>query len=409
MAVILALVISLIAVGGLSCGDDEEEATPTPTATEEATATPTPTKSTYKVGAVFAVTGNNAPLGTPEKQTVEMMVAGINARGGVNGHPLEVIIYDTETDSTKAVTLTNKLIEQDNVLAIIGPTGSGQSLAIKETITTAKIPLVSCAASHLIVTPIDESYWVFKTPQSDVLAVQEIYEYLQGQGIAKIAILTDTGGFGAAGKNVLENEAPDYGLTIVSGQTFGTSDTDMSSQITQIGGTDAEAIVCWGTNPGPAIIAKNLADDPDINIPLFQSHGIANKKFIELGGEAVNGVIFPAGKLLIVDELPNDDPQKEMLTLYKGGFEALYGEGTANTFGGHAFDALSMVVMALEAMDEDLGTVDARAWIRDYVEGITDFAGTGGVFNMSTEEHNGLTKGAFVTIKIVDGEWTWLQ
>lgn len=398
---VLTLIVALLATFSLGC-DDEEEGTPTPTG---AVATPTETpKAPYKVGAVFAVTGFNSPLGTPEKQTVEMLVDQINDAGGIDGHPLEVIVYDTETDSTKAVTMVNRLIEQDGVVAIIGPTGSGQSMAIRETVTTAEIPLVSCAASYLIVTPVEDSYWIFKTPQNDVLAVQAIYELLQQQGISKIATISDTGGFGAAGKAVLDAEAASFGITIVSSQTFSTADTDMSAQITQIGGTDAEAIVCWGTNPGPAIIAKNLADDPDVNLPLFNSHGIANKKFIELGQDAVNGVIFPAGKLLIADQLADDDPQKDLLLDYIADFEALYGEGTANTFGGHAYDSLMMVVEALDAVGPD------KAAIRDYIEtSITDWPGTGGVFNMSATEHNGLTKGAFVLIEIVDGEWTWLQ
>jgi branched-chain amino acid transport system substrate-binding protein len=382
-SMILAMVVALTAVGVTGCSSEKEP---------------------YKVGALFAETGNNAPLGVPEQQTVEMLVDQINAAGGIDGHPLEVTVYDTETDSTKAVNLANRLIDTDGVLAIIGPTGSGQSLAIKETVTTAEIPLVSCAASYLIVSPVEESYWVFKTPQSDVLAVQAIYDYLDTQGITKIATITDTSGYGAGGKAVLESEAPSHGITIVSSQTFGTSDTDMSAQITQIGGTDAEAIVCWGTNPGPAIIAKNLADDPNVNLPLFESHGIANMKFIELGGDAVNGVIFPAGKLLVADQLPDSDPQKTLLLQYKADFESLYGEGTANTFGGHAYDALMMVVQALDQVGPD------KAAIRDYIENdITDWPGTGGVFNMSPTDHNGLTEGAFVLIKIVDGKWTWLH
>jgi branched-chain amino acid transport system substrate-binding protein len=382
-SVLLVLVVTLIAVGVTGCSSEKEP---------------------YKVGALFAVTGNNSPLGEPEQQTVEMLVDQINEAGGIDGHPLEVVVYDTESDTTKCVTLANRLIDQDGVVAIIGPTSSGESLAIKETVTTAEIPLISCAASYLIVSPVEESYWVFKTPQSDVLAVQAIYDYLDTQGITKIATITDTSGYGAGGKAVLEEEAPSHGITIVSSQTFGVADTDMSAQITQIGGTDAQAIVCWGTNPGPAIIAKNLADDPNVNLPLFESHGIANKEFITLGGDAVNGVIFPAGKLLIADQLPDSDPQKTLLLQYKSDFESLYGEGTANTFGGHAYDALMMVVQALDEVGPD------KAAIRDYIENdITDWPGTGGVFNMSPTDHNGLTKGAFVLIKIVDGEWTWLQ
>jgi branched-chain amino acid transport system substrate-binding protein len=145
-----------------------------------------------------------------------------------------------------------------------------------------------------------------------------------------------------------------------------------------------------------------------MGIPLYCSHGIANQDFIDAAGDAANGVIFPAGKLLIADLVPADDPQKEVLTNYIADYEAL-GEGTFSTFGGHAWDALSMVVIALEEMDDGLDTADARAAIRDGLEGITDFAGTGGIFTMSPTNHLGMAPGSLAMIEIVDGEWTWLK
>jgi branched-chain amino acid transport system substrate-binding protein len=359
-------------------------------------------KEAYKVGAVFAVSGFNAPLGTPEKQTVEMMVQQINAAGGIDGHPLEVTIYDTESDTTKCVTLVNSLIE-DGVVAIIGPSSTGESMALIDVVTGAEIPLVSCAAGVTIVTPVQDREWVFKTPQSDLLAVRELFKYIeQVKGFTKIAIISDTGGFGKGGKAILEAQAASYGLEIVANEDFDTTQADMTAELASIKGSTAEAIVCWGTNPGPALIAQSRKA-LNMTIPLYCSHGIANMKFIELGGDAVNGVIFPAGKLLVAGQLLDSDPQKDVLVEYKADFEAKYGAGTANTFGGHAYDALSMVVMALDKVGPD------KAKIRDYIESITDFPGTGGVFNMSVEDHNGLVEGCFVMIEIVNGEWTWLQ
>lgn len=381
----LALALLVLTIGsGLSCSSSGD-------------------KEAYKVGAVFATTGFNSPLGTPEKQTVEMMVEKINVEGGINGHPLELTIYDTTSDTTECVKLVKRLIEQDKVVAIIGPSSSGESLALIDTVTKAEIPLVSCGASSKIVQPVAERYWVFKTPQSDVLAVNKISEYLNKQGITKIALLSDSGGFGSTGRDVLVEALPKAGLTIVADEKFDTQDTDMTTQLTKINGTETEAIICWGTNPGPALIAKNMKQ---LNMAqlLINSHGIANKKFIELGGDATNDVIFPAGKLLVADQLPDSDPQKELLLNYKVDYEDKYGAGTANTFGGHAYDALTLVVAALEEVGPD------KAKIRDYIENnIKDFPGTGGVFNMSPAEHNGLGKGAFVMIEIVAGEWTWLK
>jgi branched-chain amino acid transport system substrate-binding protein len=390
-ALMVALIVAVVAVGAIGCAT-QERASPT--------ATP---KEAYKVGAVFAVTGFNAPLGTPEQQTVDMLVEQINAAGGVNGHPLDVIVYDTKSDTTECVTLVKRLLDQDKVVAVIGPSSTGESLALLDTIKGANTTLVSCAASATIVQPVNERYWVFKTPQSDILAIQEIMGYLHTLGIDKVGLITDAAGFGKTGRDALVVELPKGNITIVGDEKFGTQDTDMTVQLTKIKGTDAEAVICWGTNPGPAIVAKNMKD-LNMTIPLIQSHGIANMRFIELAGAAANGVVFPAGKLLVAEQLPATDPQRELLIKYKQDFEAAYGNGTANTFGGHAYDALMMVVGALNSAGPD------KAKIRDYIEkNIVNWPGTGGVFNMSPQEHNGLGPGAFVMIKIVDGKWTWLK
>jgi len=397
-AVVLFLVVALLALGGIGCSTKEEGG-----------ATPTPALTPYKVGAIFANSGNNQPLGDPEVKTVLMMEKQINDAGGINGHPLDLIWYDTTSDTATAATRANTLIEQ-GVVAIIGPTGTGESLAVKSIANDAKIPLISCAAGSTIVQPVGNYTWVFNTPQLDYIAIERLYTYLQEGNITKIALLTATDGFGKAGRTWLVNqtELDKYGLTIVPNgdQTYGISDPDMQTQLLKIGGTEAQAIICWGTNPGPAVIARNMKT-LGMTIPLLCSHGIAFKSFIDTAGSAANGVVFCAGKLPIVDQLPATDPQKALLEKYKTDFEAVYGVGSANTFGGHACDALNMVVDALKAVGPD------KAKIRDYIENnIVNWPGTGGVYTMSPQNHNGLPtdpKQAMILVKIVDGKWTWLQ
>ena len=365
-------------------------------------------KEAYVVGAIFATSGPASDLGVPEERTVKMMVEEINDNGGVNGHPLEVIIYNDESLSEKALTLTNTLIETDEVLAIIGPTTSGSSTAIIDAVTTAEVPLISCAASIDIVTPVTERYWVFKTPQTDVQAIQEIYSYLEDEGISEVAIITATSGYGVSGRKYLLEEKDDYGISIVDDQNFDEGDTNMQSQLTHIDGTSAEAVICWATNKESAIVAQDM-QTLGMTIPLLCSHGVANKAFIEQAGDAAEGVVLPAGKLLVVDEVPETDPQHDVLTQYRDDYEALYGEGSVNTFGGHAYDALSMVVMALEELDDDMDLATAREKIRDEIEGITNFPGTGGVFTMSPTDHLGMAPGSLTMIKVEDGDWAKLE
>ena len=393
-SVMLLMVVALVAVSA-NCSSTEEEVV------------------TYKVGALFSTTGGASNLGVPEENTVKMVVDQINDAGGINGHPLEVIIYNDETNTEKCVTLATKLIEEE-VLAIIGPTTSGNSLGIIETITTAEIPLVSCAANIGIVEPVGERYWIFKTPQTDKEAIAEIYTYLESMNISDIAIITNTSGFGATGRGILMDDADDYGITIVDDQKYNEGDTSMQSQLTHIGGTDAEAVVSWDTDKGSAIVALDM-QTLQMEMPLLCSHGIANMAFINAAGDAANGVIFPAGKLLIVDDIPASDPQKDVLTQYRDDYEAIYGNGTINTFGGHAWDALQMVVMALEELtvadpyESADSLADARAEVRDSIEQITDFVGISGIFDMSANNHLGMQPGSLALIEIVDGEWTWSQ
>jgi branched-chain amino acid transport system substrate-binding protein len=399
-AVVLILAVALLALGGISCSSGGEGATPTP-------------KAAYKVGALFSTTGGGKNLGQPEIDTVNMMVEQINAAGGINGHPLEVVFYDTQTDTARCVTLATKLIEQDNVLAIIGPTTSGESLGIIDTVTTAKVPLISCAANIGIVTPVADRYWVFKTPQADKEVADEVLRYMQGQNITKVAIITNTSSFGAGGRTVLQSDTGSYGMTIVDDQTYSTGDTIMESQLTHIKGTDAQAVICWDTDQQAAIVAQEMKT-LQMTIPLYCSHGIANSQFIDEAGAAANGVVFCAGKLLVVDKVPATDPQYAALTQYAAdytAYEAKQGNPNAlpSTFGGHAYDALSMVVMALKNMPEGLDLAAARQAVRDGIEQITDFAGISGVFTMSQTNHLGMQPGSLAMIKIVDGKWTWLQ
>ncbi len=364
-------------------------------------APPELTGEPYVIGGIFSVTGRASFLGEPEKKSMELYAEIINSEGGINGHPVEVVIYDDEGDATNSVTLVKKLIEKDNVLAIIGPSLSGNTLSIIPVIEEKEVPLVSCAASVKITQPIKK--WVFKTPQTDVMAVEKIYEYLIANNIKKIAIITVANGFGNSGKEQLQLLAPGMDIVIVAEESFGPEDTDMTSQLTVIKGTDAEAIICWGTNPGPAIVAKNIVQ-LDIKIPLFQSHGVASPKFIDIAGDAANGIILPSGKILVAKELSKSDPQRKVLLNYKKLYEDAFEGSNVSSFGGHAWDAMAMVTEALKVSGTD------RALLRDEIEKTTDYIGIHGIFNMSPEDHNGLNKEtAFVLLKIEDGKWVIIE
>jgi len=360
-------------------------------------------KAPYKIGCIFAVTGPASSLGEPEKNTIEMLVDEINAKGGINGHPIKAIIYDTEGDETKALAKVKRLINNDQVLAIIGPTRSGTSLAIIDYVSKAQVPMISCAASWKIVRDPKTGKarkWIFKTPQSDSLAVEKIYEYLTKKGIKKVAIMTVSNGFGDSGREQLKKLAPKYGIKVVADERFGQDDIDMTAQLTRINGTDAQAVIVWAVQKAPAIVTKNMRQ-LGMKQLLVMSHGVASKKFIQLAGKDAEGIILPAGRLIVAEQLPDTDPQKKVLLDYKKKYEAKY--GPVSTFGGHAYDALMMLVKALEKAGAD------RAKIRDELERIKGFIGTDGIYNMSPNDHEGLTKDAFVMVRIKNGDWELIK
>ena len=355
-------------------------------------------KEPYKVGAVFSVTGRASFLGEPEKKTVDMIAEAINKVGGINGHRLELVLYDDESDETKCVLAVKRLIKKDKVPVIIGPSLSGNTLAVVKVVNDAKVPLVSCAASNKIVTPVVDRKWVFKVPQSDTHAVEKIYDYLLKNGIKKIAIMSVSTGFGASGREELLRLAPEVGIEIVADERYGPKDTDITAQLTRIRGTDAQAIVNWSVGPTQVLAVKNWHDLGMTNIPFYQSHGFGSRKNIELAGGAAEGVFCPLGRVNIPDLIPADNPQKKVIELYNKAYQEKYHE-PLSSFGGHGWDALNLVIDALRAVGPD------SAKIRDYIENRTNFIGQHGVFNFSPTDHNGLTKEAFEMVVVKNGDW----
>ena len=357
-------------------------------------------KAPYKIGGVFSITGPNSFLGEPERNSMQLLAEQINAKGGINGRPLELVIYDDEGDEGKAVLNANKLIEKDKVLAIVGPSLTGTTMAVIPIVEKAEVPLISCAAGVKITTPVKK--WVFKTPQTDVMAVAKLYEFMKRQGIRKIAVLSVSNAFGDSGREQLLEQAAGAGLQVVGDEKFGANDADMTPQLTKMRGLNPEAIVCWGTNPGPAVVAKNM-QQLGLKIPLYQSHGIASKKFIELAGPAGDGIILPTGKILVAKSLPDNDPQKPVLLKYISDYEAKY-KSAISGFGGYAWEGLDMIVLALQKAGAD------RAKIRDEIEKINGYVGISGIFRLSPQDHNGLSKDeAFVMVRIVNGDWQILM
>ncbi len=363
-------------------------------------ASPVLAADTIKVGALLAITGPASFLGAPEAKTLEMMVEDINKKGGIKGKKIELIVKDTGASPEKAFSFAKQLIDEDKVLAIIGPSTSGETMKIKNVAEEGKTILLSCSAAEVIVNPVAK--YVFKTPQKDSDAVIKIFNQMKKMKISKVAVLSSNTGFGKAGKEQIEKLAPEHGIQIVANEVYDKAATDLTAEVTKVKASGAQAILNWSIEPAQAIVIKN-ARQIGFKGQIFQSHGFGNFKYVEAAGPAAEGVIFPAGRLLVAGELPKTNPQKKVLMDYKKEYETKFKED-ASTFGGHGYDAMLILTKAIEKA----GSTDREA-VRNAIEDLKGVVGTAGIFNFSPQDHNGLTIDSFEMLTVKKGKFAVLH
>ena len=350
-----------------------------------------------RIGAIFAVTGPAANLGLPESRTLQMLVDEANSSGGILGRKIELIVKDSQGNTEKAVSFAKQLVEESQVLAIIGPTTSGESMALKGYADQNEQILISCAAAATIVNPVAK--WVFKTPQMDSFAAQAIFTTMKKLGISRIGVVVSNTGFGQGGKAQLEKLAPQNGLTVAITEVYDSTATDLTAVLAKVKAQNVQAVVNWSVEPAQSLVPKNMKQ-MGFDVPLFQSHGFGNIAFVTAAGKAADGIIFPAGRLLVADVLPASHPQKQVLSAYKKAYETKFLEDVS-TFGGHAYDAFLILT---EGIRKAGGTDKFK--VRDAIEGLKGVVGTAGVFNFSPEDHNGLTMDSFEMLTVKNGQFT---
>jgi len=351
-----------------------------------------------KIGSVLSVTGPAAFLGDPEIKTLQLYIEKINAEGGVLGRKLELVSYDDGADANKANSFTKRLIEDDKVDLIVGGSTTGSTMAMVPLAEKAQIPFISLAGAVVIIEPTKK--WVFKTPHTDRMAAEKVYEDMKKRGFTKIGLLSENSAFGQSGRKESHGVAGKYGIQIVADEMYGPKDADVTTQLTKIRNTPGvQAILVFGFGQGPAVVTKNYGQLA-MTLPLYQSHGVASEEYIKLSGFAADGVRLPAAALLVADKLPNNDPQKPVVVGYSKAYRDRF-KSEVSTFGGHAYDGLMIAVNAIKRA----GSTD-KAKVRDAIEQTKRYIGTGGIVNMSPNDHMGLDLSAFKLLEIRNGGWT---
>jgi branched-chain amino acid transport system substrate-binding protein len=353
-----------------------------------------------KIGAFLSSTGPISFLGDPEMKTLKLYVEQINKAGGVKGRQLELTAYDDAGDTSQARSFALRLANQDKVVAVIGGSSTGTTMATIPVFEDNEIPFISLAGAITIVEPVKK--WVFKTPATDRTAVLRGFEHMKAKGIAKVGMLNGSDGYGQSGREQAVKAAKELGIEIVADEVYAPTDSDMTAQLTRIRNANAQAILNFGIGAGPSIIARNTKQ-LGLNIPLYLSPAVASKTFLDNTGAAAEGVFVPVASLLVADKLPNDAPQKKTALEYKRIYEEAQKE-PASYGGGAAYDGLMILVGAIERTIDKGGKVTAER-IRDEIEKTQKFIGINGIFSMSPKDHLGLDSSAFIIAVVNNGDW----
>jgi len=357
-----------------------------------------------KIGSFLSVTGIAGFMGDPQLKTLQMYVDQLNKEGGLLGRKVELIHYDDGGEAIKSNGFAKRLIEEDKVDVILGGTLPPGSLAAIPVIDKSGTPFVSMATGLQLAEATKK--WVFKVAPTDRMPVERVFAEITKHGRTKVALLIEKGGFGSAGRAEALAIAPNYGIEIVADETYDPKDPDVMAQLTKIKGIPGvQALFVYGPfksgpgdGSGPVMVTKNIAQ-LGLKLPVFQSQGVATKQYIELSGPAAEGVSLPALALLVVDKLPANDPQKQIVTDYSKSFSERW-KRDASAEGGYAYDALMIYVEAVKRAN----SVDKEK-VRDELEKTRGYIGITGAYNLSEKDHMGLEPSAYRMLEIRKGDW----
>jgi branched-chain amino acid transport system substrate-binding protein len=346
-----------------------------------------------KIGAILDITGAGASLGVPERKTLELLTKKLNDSGGINGRKIELTIEDNQSTEDGAAKAINEMVA-NKVDIVIGASRTGTSLAMKATAEAEKMPMISMAANVKV---IEGATWVFKTAQNDRAVIENVVDYARAKGWKRIGLARDSSAFGEGVPELINDVGKADGISVVVTEKFAPDATEFTAQMLNIRNAKADMNLIWGIPPAAAL-AQKAYKQLGISAPVMQSHGIGNQVFLDTAGPAADGLVAPVGRLVVADQIPASDPQKQVLTQFVADYKAAYNENPS-TFAGHAWDAFQLAVDAFKAVGTD------KQKVRDKLEQVNGFVGITGVYRMSAKDHSGLGKDALVLVTVQGSKW----
>ncbi len=357
-----------------------------------------------KIGVTISTTGPAASLGVPQRNSIALLPTEIG------GQKVEYIVLDDAADSTKAVANARKLIDENNIDALIGSSTTPASLALIDVAAEKKVPMISLAASARLIEPMDaQRRWVFKTPQNDSLMADAIADHMARAGVKTVGFIGFNDAYGDGWLAEATRALTAKNIQIVATEKYARNDTSVTGQVLKLVAAKPDAVLIAGAGT-PAALPQKALHERGYAGKYYQTHGIANADFLRVGGADVEGTVLPAGPILVAAQLPDSNPIKKVAMDYVTRYEAAQGPNTVATFGAHAFDAAILlqqaIPVALKAAKP--GTPEFRAALRDALENEHEVVLTHGIATMSANDHNGFDQRARMMVTIQGGAWKLL-
>lgn len=352
-----------------------------------------------RVGVPVIFSGPGAFVGAAQKKTLEMQAEALNAAGGVGGRKVELVFYDTEGKPDVAVRMFNRLIKNDRVNVILGPSASWEAMPVKPIVEASNTPTIMLASTAAIVDPVAKC--VFKTPPDDRIVVARLYQQLKKAGQTKIALVSTQDAFGDGGRKELIGQAKAAGIEVVFDERYTMEDADLSPLLNKIKRSNAQAVINWSSSRAPVVMTTNYRQ-VGLELPLYHSHAVLNPAFLKATAASSEGVMVAGPKLDAGDALDDKDAQKAAINEFRKQFRAKYNEEPTQ-FGAAAYDAMNLLVAAMKRANND------ESKLCGAIEASKNHVGVYGVFNFTPADHAGLTADSLVMFKAEGGAWKLMK
>ena len=357
-----------------------------------------------KIGVIVSATGPAAFVGIPQKNTVAMLPTRI---GDLD---VEYLVYDDASDPAQSVQLTKKLISEQHIDALIGPSGSPNGVAVASFMSEAQTPMLAPIGNSMLVLPMDEKKrWVFKTHPNDDIISEGIVASMVKRGIKTVGFIGYNDPYGESWYKTFAPMAQQAGIQIVANERYSRLDTSVTGQVLKLIAAKPNAILIAGVAAGGVPPHAQLVDAGYKGL-IWHTHGSASGAFIQIGGRKVEGALLVGPLLLVVDDVADGVPTKKAALEYATGYERRFG-ARPPIFGAGTYDAGRLLANAVpEAVKRARpGTLEFRSALRDALESTKNLAAAQGVINMTPQDHSGFDHSGRVLLTVRDGKFVLLK